>query len=56
MQNRLFVVNNLNEVDSSFSTLNNKNFVDLLFYGNEKFDEENNCSILICTVDNCCKF
>ena len=38
----------LNEVDSS--TLNDNKFIDLLLYGNYKFDDKKNLSILTSTI------
>ena len=33
-------MNELNEIDSSFSTLNENNFIDLILHGNNKFDDK----------------
>ena len=33
-------MNELNEIDSSFSPLNEKKFVELILYGSEKFDDK----------------
>ena len=33
-------MNELNEIDSSFSTLNENNFIDLILYRNDKFDDK----------------
>ena len=43
-------MNELNEIDSSFSTLNENKFIDLLLYGSEKFDDKKNRNILMCTI------
>ena len=43
-------MNELNEIDSSFSTLNENNFIDLVLYGSDKFDDKKNHSILMCTI------
>ena len=36
-----------NEIYSSFSTLNEKKFIDLILYGSDKFDDKKNDNILI---------
>ena len=38
--NRSALMNELNEIDSSFSTLNENNFIDLILHGNDKFDDK----------------
>ena len=43
-------MNELNEIDSSFSTLNENNFIDLILYGSDKFDDKKNHNILMCTI------
>ena len=43
-------MNELNETDSSFSTLNENKFVDLILYGSDKFDNKKNHNILMCTI------
>ena len=43
-------MNELNETDSSFSTLNENKFVDLVLYGSDKFDNKKNHNILMCTI------
>ena len=43
-------MNELNETDSSFSTLNGNKFVDLILYGSDKFDNKKNHNILMCTI------
>ena len=40
-------MNESNEIYSSFSTLNEKKFIDLILYGSDKFDDKKNDSILI---------
>ena len=40
--NRSALMNNLNEIDSFFSTLNDNNFIDLILIGNDKFDDKKN--------------
>ena len=48
--NRSTLMNDLKEDDSSFSTLNDNKFIDLLLYANDKFDEKKNCKILISII------
>ena len=43
-------MNELNEIDSSFSTLNENNFIDLILYGSDKFDDKNSHNILMSTI------
>ena len=43
-------MNELNETDSSFSTLNVNNFIDLILHGSDKFDDRKNRNILMCTM------
>ena len=43
-------MNELNRTDSSFSTLNENNFIDLILYGSDKFDDKKNHNILICSI------
>ena len=38
--NRSALMNELNEIDSSFSTLNENKFIDLILYGSDKFDDK----------------
>ena len=38
--NRSALMSDLNEIDSSFSTLNNNKFIDLILYDNNKFDDK----------------
>ena len=40
-------MNESNEIYSSFSTLNEKKFIDLILYGSDKFDDKKNDNILI---------
>ena len=37
-------------IDSSFSTQNENNFIDLILYGSDKFDDKKNYNILMCTI------
>ena len=39
-------MNCLNEIDSSFSALNESKFIDLILYGSDEFDDKKNRSIL----------
>ena len=48
--NRSTLTNELNEIDSSFSTLNENKFIDLILYGSDKFDDKKNHNILMCTI------
>lgn len=41
--NRYIHMNDLNEIDSSFSVLTNSKFIDLLLYGKDRFIDKNNC-------------
>ena len=43
-------MNELNEIDSSFSTLNENKFIDLILYGSDKFDDKKSLNILMCTI------
>ena len=43
-------MNELNEICSSFSTLNENNFIDLILYGSDKSDDKKNRNILMCTI------
>ena len=43
------LMNQLNEIDSSFCRLNENKFIDLIFYGSDKFDGKNNY-ILMSTI------
>ena len=43
-------MNELNKIDSSFSTLNENNFLDLILYGSDKFDDKKNRNISMCTI------
>ena len=40
--NRSTLMNELNEIDSSFSALNENKFIDLILYGSDKFDDKRN--------------
>ena len=44
------VKNDSNEIASSFSTLNENKFIDLLLYGSDKFDDKKNHNILMSTI------
>ena len=48
--NRSALMNKLNEIDSSFSILNENNFFDLILYGSDKFHDKKNHNILMCTI------
>ena len=48
--NRYVLMSELNEVDSSFSTLNESKFIDLILYRRDKFDDKKNLNILMCTI------
>ena len=43
-------MNELNQIDSFFSTLNKNKFIDLILYGSDKFDDKKNRNILMCTI------
>ena len=43
-------MNELNEIGSSLSTLNENNFIDLILYGSDKLDEKKNHGILMCSI------
>ena len=43
-------MNQLNEIDSSFSTTNETKFIGLILYGTDKFDNKKNHNILMCTI------
>ena len=44
-------MNELNEIDSSFSTLNENNFnMRIVLHGSDKFDDKKNNNILMCTI------
>ena len=40
----------MNELNSSFSTLNENNFIDLILYGSDKFEDKKNHNIFMCTI------
>ena len=44
------LMNELNEIESSFSALNENKFIDLILYGSDKFDDKKKYKILICTI------
>ena len=48
--NRSTLTNEINEIDSSFSTLNENKFIDLILYGSDKFDNKKNRNILMCPI------
>ena len=48
--NRSALMNELNEIDSSFSTLNENKLIDLILYGSDKFDDIKNHNILMSTI------
>ena len=43
-------MNDLKEIDSSLSTLNENKFNDLIFYGSDKLDDKKSQNILMCTI------
>ena len=43
-------MNELNEIDSCFSTLNENKFIDFILYGSDKFDDKKNHNILMSTI------
>ena len=43
-------MNEWNETASSFSTLNENKFTDLILYGSDKFDDKKNLNILMSTI------
>ena len=43
-------MSNLNEFDSSFSNLNDNKLIELLFYGNDKFNDKRNHCIIMSTI------
>ena len=43
-------MNEWNETASSFSTLNENKFTDLILYGSGKFDDKKNLNILMSTI------
>ena len=49
--NRSALMNESNEIDSSFSTLNENDFMDLILYGSDKFVNKKNQNILMCTIN-----
>ena len=48
--NRSALINELNEIDSSFCTLNENKFIDLTLYGSDKLDDKKNRNILMSTI------
>ena len=43
-------MNDLNEIDSSFSTLNDNKFIDFNLQGSDKFDDKKKSNILMSTL------
>ena len=43
-------MNELNEIDSFFSILNENKFIDLILYDSDKFDDKKNHIILMSTI------
>ena len=43
-------MNDLNEIDSSFSTPNENKLIDLILYGSDKFDDKKNNNILMSII------
>ena len=48
--NRSSLMDELNEIDISFSTLNENKLIDLILYGSDKFDDKKNYNILMSTI------
>ena len=48
--NRSTLMNELDETNSFFSTQNKNNFLDLILYVSDKFDDKKNHNILMCTI------
>ena len=49
-ENRSALMNEVNEIDSSFSILNENKFIDLILYGGDKFNDKKSRNILMCTM------
>ena len=49
-ENKSALMNDLNEIDSSFSILNENKFIDLILYGSDKFNDKKSRNILMCTM------
>ena len=43
-------MNEFNEIDSSYSTLNKNKFIDLILHGSDKFDDKKDHNILMSTI------
>ena len=43
-------MNELSEIDSCFSALNENKFIDLILCGSDKSDDRKNLNILMCTI------
>ena len=43
-------MNELSEIDSCFSALNENKFIDLILCGSDKSDDKKNHNILMCTI------
>ena len=43
-------MNDLDEIDSFLSTLNENKFIDLILYGRDTFDDKKNHNILMITI------
>ena len=48
--NRSSLMDELNEIDISFSTLNENKLIDLILYGSDKFDDKKNYNILMSSI------
>ena len=48
--NRSSLMDELNKIDISFSTLNENKLIDLILYGSDKFDDKKNYNILMSTI------
>ena len=44
------LMNDLNEIDSSFSTLNENKFTDFILHDSDKFENKKNGNILMSTI------
>ena len=47
---RSALMDELNEIDISFSTLNENKLIDLILYGSDKYDDKKNYIILMSTI------
>ena len=49
-ENQIILINDLENSDQSLLTLSDIILVNLLLYGNEKFNGKKNCTMLMCTI------